>query len=72
MAMLDEDINGKCDKRTLAAHGPFGVHLCKCGAVHLTSCFVTLRLDLAAFLELAVVVNQGHSALTAQNILILQ
>jgi hypothetical protein len=39
---------------------------------HLTSGFVTLRLDLAAFLELAVVVNQGHSALTAQNIPILQ
>jgi hypothetical protein len=72
MAMLDEDINGKCDKRTLAAHGPFGVHLCKCGAVHLTSGFVTLRLELAAFLELAVVVNQGHSALTTQNIPMLQ
>ena len=40
MVMLDEDINGKCDKRTLAAHGPFGVHLCRCGAVHLTSGFV--------------------------------
>ena len=72
MAMLDEDINGKCDKRTLAAHGPFGVHLCKCGAVHLTAGFVTLRLDLAAFLELAVVVNQGHSALTTQSIPLLQ
>ena len=46
--------------------------LCKCGAVHLTSGFVTLRLDLAAFLELAVVVNQGHSALTTQSIPLLQ
>jgi len=56
----------KCEKRMLAAHGPFKVQMCDCGAVHLTAGFVTLRLEPSAYRELAAVVNEGLLGLTEQ------
>lgn len=54
----------KCEKRWLAAQGPFNVQMCDCGAVHLTAGFVTLRLEPSAYRELAAVVSQGLLGLT--------
>jgi hypothetical protein len=56
----------KCEKRSLAAHEPFSVQMCDCGAVHVTAGFVTLRLEPSAYRELAAVVNEGLLGLTEQ------
>jgi hypothetical protein len=61
--MLNQDMNGKCGKRTLATNGPFNVQMCDCGAVHLTLGFVTVRLDPSAYRELAGVVTHSLVAL---------
>lgn len=65
-AILGEEMDAKCEKRMLAAHGPFSVHLCDCGALHLTSGFVTLRLEPSAYRELAAVVSEGLLGLMEQ------
>jgi hypothetical protein len=54
---------GRCEKRTLATHGPFNVQVCDCGAIHLTLGFVTVRLEPSAYRELAAVVAAGLVAL---------
>jgi hypothetical protein len=64
--MRGQPVDRKCEKRRLAAHGPFNVQICDCGAVHLTAGFVTLRLEPSAYCELAAVVNEGLLALTVQ------
>jgi hypothetical protein len=55
-----------CEKGRLAAHEPFNVQVCDCGAVHLTAGFVTLRLEPSAYRALAAAVNEGLLGLTAE------
>jgi hypothetical protein len=42
-----------CARRRLAGRESFSVEACACGAIHLTICFVTLRMDPRAFYEFA-------------------
>jgi hypothetical protein len=49
----------KCAHKRLAAEGCFTVDLCDCGAIHLTLGFATLRLEPAAYRELAYAIVRG-------------
>lgn len=54
----------RCRKTRLADCGAFRLELCDCGVVSLTAGFVTIRLERAAFSELACAVRIGLDALS--------
>jgi hypothetical protein len=56
--------NERCEKTRLAECGAFSVDLCECSVVSLALGFVTMRLEKAAFAELAAAIRAGLDALS--------
>jgi len=54
-----------CKRIRLAGNGNFNVDFCKCGAIHLTVGFTTIRLDPGAYRKLASVLDDGIRSLEA-------
>jgi hypothetical protein len=54
----------RCRKTRLAECGTFRLELCDCGVVSLIAGFVTIRLEKAAFSELASAIRIGLDALS--------
>ena len=52
-----------CRRRRLAHHASFSVDECDCGALHLTIGYVTLRLEVCAYREMAAAVTEALNQL---------
>ncbi|HZP44385.1 MAG TPA: hypothetical protein VFB15_01930 [Candidatus Binataceae bacterium] len=52
-----------CRKRRLAQRGSFLVDDCACGAVHLTIGYLTIRLERAAYAEMAEAIGEALTIL---------
>jgi hypothetical protein len=55
-----------CRRRRLAHRAPFSVEKCECGALHLTIGYVTLRLEVCAYREMAAAVSEALDELPVQ------
>jgi hypothetical protein len=56
-----------CRRRRLAHHASFSVDECDCGALHLTIGYVTLRLEVCAYREMAAAVTEALNQLPVQH-----
>jgi hypothetical protein len=57
-----------CNRIRLAGNGTFNVDLCRCGTVHLTIGFTTLRLDRDAYREIVSLLDESVHAIDAQTL----
>jgi hypothetical protein len=56
-----------CRRRRLAHRASFSVEECECGALHLTIGYVTLRLEVCAYREMAAAVTEALDQLPVQH-----